>query len=86
MTTKTDLEKLQIMLPHWLAHNKSHAAEFESWSAVAKAAGQPEAAALIAKAAVHLNEADQALSAALAKVGGAKEEEHHHHHGHHHHH
>lgn len=75
MSTKTDLEKLQIMLPHWLAHNLSHAEEFEKWSTVAREAGQGEAASLIATAATHLRAADQALTAALAKVGA-------HHHGH----
>ena len=87
MTTKSDLEKLQILLPHWLDHNQSHAEEFDKWSAVAKEAGQGEAASLIAAAAARLREADQALTAALAKVGGGKSGEGHHHgHDHDHHH
>ena len=47
-----DVEKLRVLLPHWIEHNAEHAAEFRAWAEkakdaredVLKAAGQLEAA------------------------------------------
>jgi aminoglycoside phosphotransferase len=59
-------QKLRVLIPHWIEHNQEHAQEFLTYSEVA------------GKAANHLQEAakqmrlvDQALAAALEKLGGA---------------
>ena len=82
MTEKklSDIEKLQVLLPHWLAHNKSHAAEFSQWAATVSATGDTATAALIRQAAEHLQKADEALAQALASIGGSIEGHAHHHH------
>jgi hypothetical protein len=84
MTEKklSDIEKLQILLPHWLEHNKSHGAEFSQWAATVSAAGDSATAALIRQAAEHLQKADEFLSQALASIGGPLQghADHHHHH------
>ncbi len=68
MTTTTDLEKLRVLLPHWIEHNAEHAAGFLEWAERARAAGQEEVAEEIALAAKELGWANESLSAALKKL------------------
>ena len=65
MTAITGLEKLRVLLPHWIEHNTEHAAEFRQW---AERAG--EASADIQAAAEALEQANRALTAAQEKLGG----------------
>ena len=80
MTEKTELEKLRILLPHWIEHSHSHQQEFERWADVAAQEGEKEAASEIKKALKALAEADAALHKALESLGGKTEGHHHHHH------
>jgi hypothetical protein len=66
----TDQEKLRALLPHWIRHNTEHAAEFRNWAEKARAAGQEEVAEEIDTAAKELGWVNEALSAALQKLGG----------------
>ena len=75
-----EVEKLRVLLPHWLEHNKSHAAEFTKWAQAAEKQGENEVAALINQAVASLQEADNSLIQALEKIGGPQEGHHHHHH------
>lgn len=84
MSEKTELEKLRILLPHWIEHSHSHQHDFSKWLEVAKNEGQSEAAAEIDKAISLMKETDTALRKALELLGG--EVEGHGGHGHHHHH
>jgi hypothetical protein len=70
MSTKTDEDKLRLLLPHWIEHNAEHAAEFRTWAEKARAAGQEGAADEIDTAAKELGWVNEALSAALGKLGG----------------
>jgi len=36
---KTEMEKLEILLKHWVEHNEEHAEEFGEWAEKAKALG-----------------------------------------------
>jgi len=85
MTEKhySDLEKLQVLLTHWLQHNESHGTEYLKWAEVARKAGHETTAAFIEEAVVLLKKADGSLENALESVGGPDQE---HEHGHHHHH
>jgi hypothetical protein len=67
---KTDQDKLQLLLPHWIEHNAEHAAEFRAWADKARAAGQQEVAEEIDTAAKELGWVNEALSAALSKLRG----------------
>ena len=80
----SDIEKLQVLLPHWLEHNKSHGEEFSRWAAIISDTGDTATAALIRQAAEYLEKADQALSEALESLGGPLTGHTHHHHHHHH--
>jgi len=76
----TDIEKLRALLPHWIEHNQEHAAEFGRWADKANAAGHPEAADAIRRAAQEMSQSNEKLQAALDNLGGPIEVEHHHHH------
>ncbi len=82
MVEKTEVEKLRILLPHWIEHNQSHEAEFKKWAAAARHEGKEEVSTLIEQAVASMDSANHALTEALAKVGGGKEGEGHHHHHH----
>ncbi len=62
----TDIEKLRILIPHWIEHNTGHGTEFKSWSAKARTEGKPGLAAQLEKAEARINEANQELESALA--------------------
>ena len=83
MDQKTTMEKLQILLPHWIAHNHNHEAEFKKWVELVRSEGHAGLADLLAKAVAGMAETDTILKKVLAEIGGPGES---HHHGHHHHH
>ena len=82
MTEKkyTDIEKLQVLISHWLQHNESHGKEYAKWASVARQSGHSAAAECIAQAVDLLAKADKALAEALESVGGPSKGHHHHHH------
>ncbi len=74
MATLTGRDKLRTLLPHWIEHNAEHAADFRLW---AGRAGEAEAD--IEAAAVQMEAANEALAAALEKLGGSMGHHDHHH-------
>jgi len=60
------LDKLRVLIPHWIDHNNEHAKEFHHW---AKEAGEAGPEVLAAEQA--MTQVNQALTAALEKLGGA---------------
>jgi hypothetical protein len=68
-----EMDKLRVLLPHWIEHNGEHAGEFQSW---AERAGPAQGALL--HAARLLEEANVQLQDALEQLGGALEHAHHH--------
>lgn len=77
-----EMEKLKVLLPHWIEHNRGHAQECSKWSVVARKAGHEMVAAHIEAAISALNEASELLDKALMAAGGnmAEHGSHHHHH------
>jgi len=69
MATGTDQDKLRALLPHWIEHNAEHAAEFRTWAEKARATGWEEVAEEIELAAKELGWVNEALSAALDRLG-----------------
>jgi len=86
-----DLDKLRVMLPHWIGHNQGHGGEFAQW-AEKLTSDSPEVAQLLRDAVLSLQKAQSCLEEALDKAGGPLEApgatpcEHRHEHGHEHHH
>ncbi|MFQ5686135.1 MAG: hypothetical protein ACE5GV_05685 [Candidatus Scalindua sp.] len=82
MSEQNTIEKLRVLLPHWIEHNNNHIAEFRKWENEARAESGKEISLLLKKAISDMEEAGKSLSEALEKVGGPLEssEWHHHHH------
>ena len=59
---------LKKLLEHWAEHNEEHNKEYEKWSAAMKTAGKDDISAQIDKAVAAVNQANEALNAALALV------------------
>jgi hypothetical protein len=86
MDPKTAKEKLQVLLPHWIEHNRNHEAEFRKWSAATTADGAAGLSGLLDEAAANMVATDAILKKALAEAGGpAHDHAHPHSHTHHHH-
>ncbi|MBM4464148.1 MAG: hypothetical protein FJ014_01035 [Chloroflexi bacterium] len=64
-----EIEKLRILLPHWIEHNAEHAAEFREWAERARVAGHEGPASDIALAAEEMGWVNEQLAAALEKLG-----------------
>ncbi len=73
------LEKLQVLLPHWIEHNQGHTQECRKW---ADQIDDPEVCSSLEKACAAMEEVTRYLQTALNAAGGAKDDGH----GHHHHH
>lgn len=81
-----NVEKLRVMLQHWIDHNKGHVEEFEKWRKTMADDGQDELAGHITEAVKIMAEVNARLGKALHAAGGPKDDEGHHHHDHDHHH
>ena len=81
MSEKTGIEKLRILLPHWIDHNNNHIAEFIKWrQVVADEEADREVVELLGEAVTAMEKSGKVLAEALGKLGGPLEEGHHHHH------
>lgn len=65
---KTDMEKLEILLKHWVEHNEEHAGEFEEWAEKAKALGHVDAHDDILSAVESMRKANEHLLKALENL------------------
>lgn len=82
-----NVEKLRVLLQHWIDHNKGHVEEFETWKKKMAEDGQESLAAHITEAIKTMASVNAELGKALHEVGGPKpasdgDGHHHHHHGH----
>ena len=68
-----EIDKLRMLLPHWIEHNAEHAAEFQKW---VDQAGPARDALLDAAGLVQ--DANNQLQAALEQLGGPLEMDHSH--------
>jgi hypothetical protein len=68
-----DIQKLRVLIPHWMEHNEEHALEFQRW---AETAG--DATADLLAAVETLGQVNQILATALEKLGGALPHQHSH--------
>jgi hypothetical protein len=80
-----DVDKLRVLLPHWIEHNQGHGAEFFRW-AETMTAEAPELAGLLRRASEALQSAHRSLEEALERAGGPLAAPGHGNSGHNHHH
>jgi len=60
--------RLQILLDHWIKHNREHAEEFLEWAERAKGFGQGAVHDEIVEAAQRIGKVNESLSAALKQL------------------
>jgi hypothetical protein len=53
---KTVLEKLAVLLPHFISHNEEHAAELEKWAVRSEGEGGGQVALDLRRAAKHMKQ------------------------------
>lgn len=66
-----DLEKLRVLLPHWIEHNAGHADELREWAERIHLAGKANVANRLLAAAASLQNAGDHLSKLLDEAGRA---------------
>lgn len=62
---KDDMTKLEILLEHWIEHNREHAEEFMEWAEKAKGLGQAAVHDDMTQAVKQINKANESLLAAM---------------------
>jgi hypothetical protein len=72
-----EVDKLRVLLPHWLEHNADHAGEFLGWAQKARELGYPHVAAHVETAAEKMRSAGEELRLAIALLGDSPEAESH---------
>ncbi len=70
-----EVDKLRVLIPHWIEHNEEHSGEFRRWAEEAGGATDD-----ILNAADSMSRVNQSLAIALGKLGGALPHSHHEHH------
>jgi hypothetical protein len=79
-----ELEKLRVLLPHWIEHNQGHAAECSKWATLAgQESDAKEVESNLNAAFTAMQDVSKYLEKALTAAGGAATDDTH---GHHHHH
>jgi hypothetical protein len=68
-----EIEKLRVLVPHWIEHNEEHADEFRRWGKKSTDISQD-----LLAAADTIAKTNEILEAALRKIGGPLEYDHEH--------
>jgi len=63
-----ELEKLHVLLPHWIEHHWEHASELRIWAERVQLAGRMDAAERLLAAAASLQQAGDHLSHLLDEI------------------
>ncbi|MBT9163849.1 MAG: hypothetical protein DDT24_00769 [Chloroflexi bacterium] len=63
-----DRKRLQILLDHWMEHNRDHAEEFQEWARRARDFAEEAASDNISKAVGRLEEANEFLLRAAEEL------------------
>jgi nickel/cobalt exporter len=69
---KSEIEKLKILLNHWIEHNKQHGEEFREWAEKARALGEVAVQKEMLGAAQYMDKASESLLRALEELNKAK--------------
>lgn len=65
---ENDMAKLEVLLDHWIEHNREHAEEFTEWAEKAKGLGQEAVHEEMTQAVKQMNRANESLLAALKRL------------------
>jgi len=64
----TDMERLRVLIKHWIEHNEEHAGEFRKWAEKAKSSGNSAVCDDILNSVEKLKAANEHLRVALEKL------------------
>lgn len=78
---KTTIEKLRILLPHWIGHSHQHAEEFKKWAELAQAEGHADLAGVLEQTVASMGATDALLAKAASLLGVSPTADHGHHGG-----
>ena len=68
----SEMEKLKILLEHWIEHNKEHGEEFREWVEKARALGETVVQEDMLDAAQNMDKASESLLKALQELDKRK--------------
>ena len=68
----SEMEKLKILLDHWIEHNKEHGEEFREWAEKAGDLGEATVQEEMLGAAQYMDKASESLLKALEELNKAK--------------
>lgn len=69
---KSEMEKLKILLDHWIEHNKEHGEEFREWAEKARYLGEAVVQEDMLDAAQNVDKASESLRKALEELNKGK--------------
>jgi hypothetical protein len=69
---KSEIEKLRILLDHWIEHNKEHGDEFREWAEKARDLGEAVVQQDMLDAAQYMDKASDSLVKALEELDKGK--------------
>ena len=67
---KTERRKLDVLLNHWIEHNKEHGEEYKEWTEKTKSLEESEVHDNILEAVQQLDKVNESLLKALNKLRG----------------
>jgi hypothetical protein len=68
MPERTDEDRLELLLKHWIEHNGEHAHEFMAWAERSGRLGRQEVSEAIVRAAEQVRKANECLADALGAL------------------
>ncbi len=68
-----EIDKVRVILPHWITHNREHGAEFTRWADTLEKDGHAEVADALRKAVEAAEDVTAKLKKALELAGGPME-------------
>lgn len=78
------IEKLRVLLQHWIDHNGGHVNDFAKWQKIMTEENNDQMASALSEAMKRMDQVSEVLKNALDDIGGPSESSEHHHHHHHH--
>jgi hypothetical protein len=76
MSVRTDVDKIRILLSHWVEHSREHAAEFFEWAERIKGLASNEVVLHLRSSGEAMEKVTKHLQAALNHFGGVPEKGH----------
>ena len=68
MSAISEREKLKVLLPHWVTHNKEHAEEYQKWADRASGWGDMDVVSRLKTAISEMKAVNDSLTGALSTI------------------